>query len=108
LEGPRLPEQVNTICERRPTALAKLRGSCTRDDGLDRTCPSQVGRRRLRGGLAQREAKLANTRQVAVIEPPAQIAQTVAALGVNPGPDLDTPVAVFIFELAKGTSSTRW
>jgi hypothetical protein len=43
-----------------------------------------------------------------VIEPPAQIAQTVAALGVNPGPDLDTLVTVFIFEPAKGTSSTRW
>jgi hypothetical protein len=39
-------------------------------------------------GLVRREADLTGTGRVAVIAPPAQIAQTAAALGVNPGPDL--------------------
>jgi hypothetical protein len=53
-------------------------------------------------GLVRREAELTGTGRVAVIAPPAQIAQTAAALGVNPGPDLDAPVTVLTPELAKG------
>jgi superfamily I DNA/RNA helicase len=39
---------------------------------------------------------------VAVIAPPAQVARTAAAIGVEPGPDLDAPVTVLTPELAKG------
>jgi UvrD-like helicase C-terminal domain len=39
---------------------------------------------------------------VAVIAPPAQIAQTAAALGLDAGSDLDVPVTVLTPELAKG------
>jgi hypothetical protein len=53
-------------------------------------------------GLVRREAELTGTGRVAVIAPPAEIAQTAAALGVNPGPDLDAPVTVLTPELAKG------
>ena len=45
-------------------------------------------------GLVRREAELTGTGRVAVIALPAQIAQTAAALGVNPGPDPDAPVTV--------------
>jgi hypothetical protein len=53
-------------------------------------------------GLVRREAELTGAGRVAVIAPPAQIAQTAAALGVNPGPDLGAPVTVLTPELAKG------
>ena len=52
--------------------------------------------------LVRREAELTGSGRVAVIVPPAQIAQTAAAIGVNPGPDLDAPVTVLTPELAKG------
>jgi hypothetical protein len=32
-------EPVKPICDRRATAPVKLHGECTREDGLDRTCP---------------------------------------------------------------------
>ncbi len=53
-------------------------------------------------GLVRREAELTGDGRVAVITPSAQIAQTAAALGVSPGPDLDAPVTVLTPELAKG------
>jgi DNA helicase IV len=53
-------------------------------------------------GLVRREAELIGTGRVAVIAPPAQIALTAAAIGVDPGPDLDAPVTVLTPELAKG------
>jgi len=53
-------------------------------------------------GLVRREAELTGAGRVAVIAPPAQIAQTAAALGLDPGPDLDAPVTVLTPELAKG------
>jgi DNA helicase IV len=52
--------------------------------------------------LVRREAELTESGRLAVIAPPAQIAHTAAALGVNPGPDLDAPVTVITPELAKG------
>src|SRR5262249_7241313 len=52
--------------------------------------------------LVSREVELAGAGRVAVIAPPARTAQTAAALGVNPGPDLDAPVTVLTPELAKG------
>jgi DNA helicase IV len=53
-------------------------------------------------GLVRREADLTGDGRVAVITPPGQIAKTAAALGVDPGPDLDAPVTVLTPELAKG------
>ena len=53
-------------------------------------------------GLVWREAELVGDGRVAVITPPGLIAQTAAALGVSPGPDLDAPVTVLAPELAKG------
>ena len=47
--------------------------------------------------LAERlwhETELIGTGRVAVIAPPARVAETAAALGLSPGPDLDAPVAV--------------
>ena len=38
-EGPQLPEPVKPSCGRRATASVKLRGSCTREAGRDRTRP---------------------------------------------------------------------
>jgi hypothetical protein len=32
-------EPVKAVCDRRPTAPVELPGQCTREDGLDRTCP---------------------------------------------------------------------
>jgi hypothetical protein len=40
-------------------------------------------------GLVRREAELTGTGRVAVIAPPAQIAQTAAAPVLNPRPDLE-------------------
>jgi hypothetical protein len=34
-------ESVKAVCDRRPTAPVELPGECTREDGLDRTCPDQ-------------------------------------------------------------------
>jgi DNA helicase IV len=53
-------------------------------------------------GLVRREAELTGAGRVAVIAPSVQIAQTAAALGLDPGPDLDAPVTVLTPELAKG------
>ncbi|HEY2984956.1 MAG TPA: ATP-binding domain-containing protein [Jatrophihabitantaceae bacterium] len=52
--------------------------------------------------LVRREAELIGTGRVAVIAPAARIAETAAALGLEPGPDLDAPVAVLTPEQAKG------
>ena len=53
-------------------------------------------------GLVRREAGRTEAGRVAVIAPPAQIARTAAALGLDPGPDLDAAVTVLTPELAKG------
>jgi DNA helicase IV len=53
-------------------------------------------------GLVRREAELIGAGRVAVIVPPAQLARTAAAIGVDPGPDLDAPVTVLTPGLAKG------
>ena len=34
-------EPVKAVCDRRATAPVELPGECTREDGLDRTCPDQ-------------------------------------------------------------------
>ena len=52
--------------------------------------------------LVRRETELIGTGRVAVIAPPALVAETAAALGLSPGPDLDAPVAVLTPEQAKG------
>jgi DNA helicase IV len=52
--------------------------------------------------LLQREAELISTGRVAVIAPPARVAETAATLGLAPGPDLDAPVAVLTPGQAKG------
>lgn len=52
--------------------------------------------------LVRREQELIGTGRVAVIAPPAQVAETAAALSLAPGPDLDAPVAVLTPEQAKG------
>jgi hypothetical protein len=52
--------------------------------------------------LIRREAELTGAGRVAVITPPAQAAQTAAAIGLGPVPDLDAPVTVLTPELAKG------
>jgi DNA helicase IV len=53
-------------------------------------------------GLVRREAELTGDGRVAVIAPPALLAQAAATLGVSAGPDLDAPVTVLTPELAKG------
>jgi hypothetical protein len=53
-------------------------------------------------GLVRREGEVIGAGRVAVIAPPAQIAQTAAAIGVDPRPDLDALVTVLTPELAKG------
>jgi DNA helicase IV len=52
--------------------------------------------------LVQRETELIGAGRVAVIAPPARVAETAAALDLAPGPDLDAPVAVLTPEQAKG------
>jgi DNA helicase IV len=52
--------------------------------------------------LVRRERELIGSGRVAVIAPPASIAETAAALGLTPGPDLDAPVAVLTPGQAKG------
>jgi UvrD-like helicase family protein len=52
--------------------------------------------------LVRRETELVGAGRVAVIAPPARIADTAAALDVHPGPDLDAPVAVLTPTQAKG------
>ncbi|MGH3221889.1 MAG: HelD family protein, partial [Streptosporangiaceae bacterium] len=52
--------------------------------------------------LVRRETELIGSGRVAVIAPPVRAAQTAAALGLSPGPDLDAPVAVLTPEQAKG------
>jgi DNA helicase IV len=53
-------------------------------------------------GLVRRETELIGAGRVAVIAPPARVAETAAALGLSPGPDLDAPVAVLSPQQAKG------
>jgi superfamily I DNA/RNA helicase len=50
----------------------------------------------------RRETELIGTGRVAVIAPPARLAETAAALNLTAGPDLDAPVAVLTPEQAKG------
>jgi hypothetical protein len=52
--------------------------------------------------LVRREAGLVGTGRVAVIAAPDRVAETAAALGLSPGPDLDAPVAVLTPEQSKG------
>jgi DNA helicase IV len=52
--------------------------------------------------LVRRETELIGAGRVAVIAPPARVAETAATLGISPGPDLDAPVAVLTAEQAKG------
>ena len=52
--------------------------------------------------LVRHEAELIGAGRVAVIAPPALIAHTAAALDVDPGPDLDAPIAVLTPVQAKG------
>jgi DNA helicase IV len=52
--------------------------------------------------LVRREAELTAGGRVAVIAPPARLAQAAAAIGVSLGPDPDASVAVLTPELAKG------
>jgi len=52
--------------------------------------------------LVGRERELIRTGRVAVIAPPARVAETAAAINLAPGPDLDAPVAVLTPEQAKG------
>ena len=52
--------------------------------------------------LVRREAELVGTGRVAVIAPPARVAETAATLNLAPGPDLEAPVAVLTPEQAKG------
>ena len=47
-------------------------------------------------------AELANMGRLAVIAPTARVAETAAALGLSPGPDLDAPVTVLTPEQSKG------
>ena len=48
------------------------------------------------------EFLMIGTGRVAVIAPPGRVAETAAALGLIPGPDLEAPVAVLTSEQAKG------
>ncbi len=52
--------------------------------------------------LVLRETLLIGTGRVAVIAPPARVAQAAATLGIPAGPDLDAPVAVLTPAQAKG------
>jgi DNA helicase IV len=52
--------------------------------------------------LVRRETELIGDGRVAVIAPPARVAETAAALNLTAGPDLDAPVAVLTPEQAKG------
>jgi DNA helicase IV len=52
--------------------------------------------------LVSREAELIGAGRVAVIAPPALIADTAAALDLHAGPDLDAPIAVLTPAEAKG------
>ncbi len=52
--------------------------------------------------LVRRESDLTGDGRVAVIAPPARLEQTAAAIGIDPGPDLDAPVTVLTPELVKG------
>jgi DNA helicase IV len=52
--------------------------------------------------MVGRETEVVGNGRVAVIAPPARVAETAATLGISPGPDLDAPVAVLTPEQAKG------
>ena len=52
--------------------------------------------------LVGRESQLIGAGRVAVIAPPARIAETARTLGLTPGPDLDAPVAVLTPAQSKG------
>jgi DNA helicase IV len=52
--------------------------------------------------LVRRETELIGTGRLAVIATSARVAETAAALGLSPGPDLDAQVAVLTPEQAKG------
>jgi DNA helicase IV len=53
-------------------------------------------------GLVRRETQLIGAGRLAVIAPPPRVAETAAALGLSPGPDLDAPVAVLTPGQSKG------
>jgi hypothetical protein len=63
--------------------------------------PWYAGAERL-AELVLRETELIGTGRVAMIAPPAHVAETAATLNLSPGPDLDAPVAVLTPEQAKG------
>jgi DNA helicase IV len=63
--------------------------------------PSYAGAEGL-AELVRRETELIGTGRVAVITPPARVAETAATLDLAPGPDLDAPVAVLTPQQAKG------
>jgi len=52
--------------------------------------------------LVRREAELIGAGRVAVIAPPARVAETAATLDVRSGPDLDAPIAVLTPTQSKG------
>jgi DNA helicase IV len=52
--------------------------------------------------LVRRETELIGAGRMAVIAPPARVAETAATLSLAPGPDLDAPMAVLTPEQAKG------
>ena len=52
--------------------------------------------------LVKRETELIGSGRVALIAPPARVAETAARLDLAPGPNLDAPVAVLTPEQAKG------
>jgi DNA helicase IV len=52
--------------------------------------------------LVRHETELIGTGRVAVIVPPARVAEIAAVLGLSPGPDLDAPVAVLTPGQSKG------
>lgn len=52
--------------------------------------------------LVRRESELIGVGRVAVIAPSARVAETAAALGLSPGPDLDAPVTVLTPAQGKG------
>ena len=52
--------------------------------------------------LVRREAELIGAGRMAVIAPPARVAETAATLDVRSGPDLDAPIAVLTPTQSKG------
>jgi len=71
-------------------------------DGEDAPWSTRDGDPAALASVVRREAELIGAGRVAVIAPPARIADTAAALDVSPGPDLDAPIAVLTPTQAKG------